>query len=147
MRIGALAERSGFSIDTLRYYDKISLIRPTRRNPVSRFRDYGEEALDLIALVKAAKLAQLSLPQIRKILAAARNGAACKQVIPLLDGKIGEIDQAIRALQELRARLARSLKAGLPRKKAAGCSCPILLGLSKATQRSGHGAAMPLPAR
>lgn len=147
MRIGTLAERSGFSIDTLRYYDKIGLIKPTRRDPDSRFRDYGDEALDMLVLVKAAKLAQLSLPQIRKILAAARNGAACKQVLPLLDGKIREIDQAIRALQELRARLARALKAGFPRKKAAGCSCPILLGLSKSTKRSRVGATRTLPAR
>lgn len=129
MRIGELARRSGFSIDTLRWYDRIGLLRPSRRNPISRFREYGEEALDLLALVKSAKLAGLSLPQIRKIIAAARTGAACKTVIPLLDEKVGEIDRAIRSLQELRARLVRALKKGFPRKEAAGRSCPILAGL------------------
>lgn len=134
MKIGELARRSGFSIDTLRWYDRIGLLRPTRRNPVSRFREYEEEALDLLALVKSAKLAGLSLPQIRKILAAARTGSACKTVIPLLDEKVGEIDRAIRSLQELRTRLVRALKNGFPRKKAAGRTCPILSGLKESTQ-------------
>lgn len=134
MRIGELARRSGFSIDTLRWYDKIGLIRPSRRNAVSRFREYGNEVLDLVALVKSAKLAGLSLPQIRKIIAASRTGAACKTVIPLLDRKVGEIDQAIRALQELRSRLVLALKNGFPRKRSAGCTCPILLGLKESTK-------------
>ncbi len=137
MRIGALARRSGFSIDTLRYYDRIGLIRPSRRNPTSRFREYGEDALDLLILVKSAKVAGLALPQIRKILSAARNGAACKTVLPLLDHKVREIDEAIRALQELRSRLSRALKTGFPRKKHAGCSCPILLGLYRSTKEGG----------
>ncbi len=134
MKIGEVARESGFSIDTLRWYDRIGLLRPTRRNAVSRFREYEEEALDLLALVKSAKLAGLSLLQIRKIIAAARTGSACKTVIPLLDEKVGEIDRAIRALQELRTRLVRALKNGFPRKKAAGCTCPILSGLRESTQ-------------
>lgn len=137
MRIGELAKRSGFSIDALRYYDKIGLLRPLGRNPISRFRDYGSDAMDMLTLVKAAKVAGLSLPQIRKILTAARNGSTCKQVMPLLDQKVQEIDQAIRAMQELRSRLVRALKTGFPRKKVAGCSCPILLGLYKSAQRGG----------
>jgi len=134
MRIGELSRQSGFSIDTLRWYDRIGLLRPSRRNPSSRFREYREEALDLLALVKSAKLAGLSLPQIRKIIAAARTGSACKTVIPLLDEKVVEIDRAIRALQELRARLVRALKKGFPQKDAAGRSCPILEGLKDSTE-------------
>lgn len=133
MRIGELARRSGFSIHTLRWYDRIGLLRPSRRNPVSRFREYQEEALDLLTLVKSAKLARLSIPQIRKIISAARTGSACKTVIPLLDEKVAEIDRAIRALQELRARLVRALKKGFPRREAEGSSCPILEGLKDST--------------
>lgn len=137
MRIGELSRRSDFSIDALRWYDKIGLIRPSRRNPISRFREYGEDALDLLVLVKSAKVAGLTLPQIRKILAAARNGTACKTVLPLLDQKVRDIDVAIRALQELRARLTQALKTGFPKGKAAGCSCPILLGLKQSAESTG----------
>ncbi len=132
MRIGELAKMSGFSIDTLRWYDRIGLIRPARRNPTSRFREYEDGALDMLTLVKLAKVAGLSLPQIKKILGAAQRGSACDQVVPMLDDKIGEIDRAIRALQELRSRLVRALKNGFPKKtKAAGCTCPILKELGK----------------
>jgi len=132
MKIGELARKSGFMIDTIRYYDKLGLVRPLGRSPTSRFREYGEEALEMLALVRAAKLAHLSRSQIRKILAAARNGSACRQVIPLLDSKVQEIDRAIRALRELRSRLTRALRRGFPKTRPAGCTCPILLGLHKA---------------
>lgn len=131
MRIGELSRRSGFSIDTLRYYDRIGLLRPLRRSPTSRFREYGSEALDLLALVRAAKLARLKLPEIRKILSAAEDGAACKEVILLLDAKVKEIDGAIRSLSELRRRLAEAVAKGLL-SQPSGRVCPILLGLEDA---------------
>ena len=132
MRIGELAKSSGFSIDTLRWYDKIGLVRPTRRNPSSRFREYESGALEMLTLVKLAKVAGLSLPKIKKILAAAQRGSACDKVVPMLDEKIDEIDRAIHALQELRSRLVRALKNGFPKKAyAAGRTCPILTELGK----------------
>lgn len=131
MRIGELARHTGFTIDTLRYYDRIGLLRPARRNPVSGFREYGADASDYLALVRSAKAADLSLPQIRKILAAARTGSACREVVPLLDRKVREVDEAIEALRTLRARLVRALKTGFPKRAPKGCTCPILLGLSK----------------
>ena len=130
MRIGELSKKSGFPIKTLRYYDEIGLIRPSGRDPVSRFREYGEEALDMLALVGAAKLAGLSLTQIKQILVAARRGSACDKVIPLLDEKVEEIDRAMRALQELRARLVRAVKSGKP-KSSRKYTCAILEGLSE----------------
>jgi DNA-binding transcriptional MerR regulator len=131
MRIGELSRRSGFSIDTLRYYHRMGLVRPSRRNPSSGFREYEPEALDFLALIRTAKIARLSLPQIRKILAAARNGAACDQVVPLLDEKVREIDQAIGSLRDLRGKLVRALKRGVSRGTNPSRTCPILTGLSK----------------
>lgn len=131
MRIGELARRSGFSIDTVRYYDRIGLVRPARRGPVSRFREYEDHALDLLSLVRLAKIAGLSLPEIRKIIKAAQRGSACATVVLLLDAKISEIDGAIRALQELRGRLVHALRKRSPRKRGIeGCPCPILMKLS-----------------
>ena len=118
-----------------RRLDPLRLLPPARRHPLSRYRDYDAEALDLLALVKSAKLAGLSLDQIRRILAAARNGAACAQVIPLLDRKVREIDRAIRSLHQLRARLVRALKQRRSGRKTTGRSCPILMGLSGLPRR------------
>lgn len=136
MRIGELARRSGFAIDTIRYYDRIGLLRPAGRNPVSRFREYEGDALDVLSLVKLAKVAGLSLSQIRKIIGAARRNSACGTVVPFLDAKIAEIDAAIRALQELRNRLARALRGNNAKKAGEKCFCPILQKLSDPARKN-----------
>ena len=90
----------------------------------------------MLSLVKSAKLAGLSLTQIKSVLAAATRGATCERVIPLLDEKVEEIDGAIRALQTLRGRLVRALKKGIPKKKKGrSYSCSILEGIGKAAQQ------------
>jgi len=130
MKIGELSRRTGFPVKTLRYYDEIGLIRPARRNSAYGHRRYGEDALDILALIRSAKLAGLSLGRIKKVIRAARQGYACEEVIPLLNEKIEEIDRAIRSLRELRSRLGRALKRGFP-KETKPCECPILEGLAE----------------
>jgi len=98
-------------------------------------REYGEESLDLLALVRSAKSAGLDLRQIKRILTAAQEGSACKEVIPLLTRKLDEIERAIKALQNLRLRLNRALKRGLPKARG-GCTCPILHGLDRDLEAS-----------
>lgn len=68
MKIGDLSRRTGFPVKTLRYYDEIGLIRPTKRASAYGHRRYGEDAIDMLALVRSAKLAGLSLDQIKKII-------------------------------------------------------------------------------
>lgn len=131
MRIGELSKRSGIPVQTLRYYDEIGLLKPQRRHPISRFREYGEDAFEILHLIRAGKTAGLSLRQIRRIVDAARRGAACEQVVPLLNDKIEEIDQAIGSLRRLRGRLRRALKRGGPKPTPAGACCPILQGLEE----------------
>lgn len=136
MKIGDLAEAGGFPVDTLRYYDRIGLLSPARRNPLTRYREYGPEALDLLGLVKNAKAAGLSLLQIRRIVAAAREGSACREAVPLLRQRIAETDRAIHALRALRRRLAGALRGGFAGRRAPRCSCPVLDHLAPESKRS-----------
>jgi DNA-binding transcriptional MerR regulator len=50
MRIGAIAERTGLSVDTLRFYERIGLIAPPARDAAGR-RDYDPEVLGWIAFL------------------------------------------------------------------------------------------------
>lgn len=50
MKIGELARRSGLSIDTLRFYEKIALIDRPPRDGAGR-RDYPNDMLDWIAFL------------------------------------------------------------------------------------------------
>lgn len=65
MQIGEFSSRTGVSIDTLRYYEKIGLISPKRRNQ-QRF--YGDQDLELILTINKLKQMNFGLKDIKKIL-------------------------------------------------------------------------------
>ena len=50
MKISEVAARSGLSVDTLRFYEKIGLIDPPARDDGGR-RDYGEEVIGWIGFL------------------------------------------------------------------------------------------------
>ena len=50
MRIGTIAERTGLSVDTLRFYEKIGLILPPARDDAGR-RNYDPAVLGWIAFL------------------------------------------------------------------------------------------------
>ena len=54
MTINEAAAQSGFSADTLRYYERIGLIRPVPRKSDGR-RDYGRRETEQLELIKQLK--------------------------------------------------------------------------------------------
>ena len=60
MRIAEVVEEYGLSADTPRYYERIGLLRPVRRN-ASGVRDYGEEDCARISFVKCMRGANVSI--------------------------------------------------------------------------------------
>lgn len=65
MLINSISKRCNVSIDTLRYYDKIGLLRPSRRNKI---RDYSEEDVEKLNTIIAMKNMLFSLEEIKKLL-------------------------------------------------------------------------------
>ena len=65
-RIGELAEALGLSHRTVRYYEEVGLIRPTRST--GGFRLFSDRDLERIRLVLRFKGLGLSLEEIRKLL-------------------------------------------------------------------------------
>jgi DNA-binding transcriptional MerR regulator len=60
MKIAEVSERYGISSDTLRYYERIGLIRPVNRN-ASGIRDYNEIDLRRVEFIKCMRSAGLSI--------------------------------------------------------------------------------------
>lgn len=54
MKIGELARRTGLSLDTIRYYERIGLLPPADRN-AARQRDYDPSILTWIAFLRRLK--------------------------------------------------------------------------------------------
>ena len=108
MKIGELAERAGTSVKTIRYYDRIGVLRPEERSE-SGYRLYGEDALDRYRFVRAAQAVGLRLGEIREIIALRDRGETpCGFVVDLIGRRAAELDALIVGLAALRDEL-RSL--------------------------------------
>ncbi|WP_432063495.1 MerR family transcriptional regulator [Streptomyces sp. S1] len=77
MRISQLAERSGVPATTLRFYESEGLL-PADRTPAG-YRVYGEDALERLAFIGAAKHLGLPLEEIGELLGVWEDGA-CRDV-------------------------------------------------------------------
>ena len=67
LTIGKLAERTGINTDTLRYYEKMGLIKAASRSE-SGYRIYGEDAERILTFIKGAKTLNFTLEEIRQLL-------------------------------------------------------------------------------
>ena len=75
MTIGEIAEKSGVSVTTLRYYEKIGLIPAVPRNS-SGIRDYADTFLVWLELIQQLKAIGMQLGAIRKYVGLVQYGAA-----------------------------------------------------------------------
>src|SRR5687767_6589785 len=69
MTIGEVARRSGFTIRTLRFYERRGLVAPAARR-ASGYRLYGETELHQLAFIRQAKALGLTLAGIRPLIGA-----------------------------------------------------------------------------
>ncbi|WP_087486112.1 MerR family transcriptional regulator [Brachybacterium massiliense] len=67
LHIGAVAERTGLSLRTLRHYDEIGLVTPSQRSE-GGFRLYSAEDVERILLIRRMKPLDFSLEQMRELL-------------------------------------------------------------------------------
>jgi DNA-binding transcriptional MerR regulator len=109
MKIGEVAERSGFSIRTLRFYERRGLVSPARRGP-GGYRLYGETELDRLTFIRQAKALGLTLAAIHELVLTAgrrnRNGTRA-HLLRLLGTRIAQTTDQIGALTALRDELQR----------------------------------------
>ncbi|HSK54651.1 MAG TPA: MerR family transcriptional regulator [Jiangellales bacterium] len=68
MQIGEVAERTGLSLRTIRYYEEVGLVRPSARTP-GGFRLYTEPDVARLNLVKRMKPLEFALDEVRDLLA------------------------------------------------------------------------------
>lgn len=68
MHIGAVAERTGLSLRTLRHYDDVGLLRPSGRSE-GGFRLYTSEDVDRLLLIRRMKPLGFSLEEMADLLA------------------------------------------------------------------------------
>jgi DNA-binding transcriptional MerR regulator len=109
MRIGAVAQATGISRDTLRFYEKRGLLR-ARRHP-NGYRDYPPEAVQWLTYIRTAQALGFTLAEIEADLPLLADPAASSDAIrAALRDKLAEIDRRIAGLATLRGELQRRLQ-------------------------------------
>ena len=107
MRIGQLAEATGTTTKTLRFYEETGLLPPAERL-ASGYRDYAEDAVGRIGFIHRGQAAGLTLAQIRQILKIREHGQTpCSHVQGLLGQRLEELDAQISELLALRETISQ----------------------------------------
>src|SRR5262245_38388817 len=92
MKIKDVADRSGFSAPTLRYYEEIGLLpQPTRT--AAGYRTYDERTLERLAFIARAKQLGCTLDEIAD-LTTAWEGGRCGPIQDRLRSLVGETSAA-----------------------------------------------------
>ena len=119
MLIGQLAKLSGFSRDTIRYYEKIGLIEmPRHARRDNNYKDYPHSVLLTLKAIRKYKELGFTLEEIRELLVRESIQVLdVKKLIELIDIKITGMDTQIEKLHEYKMRLTRE-RAILERRNA-----------------------------
>ena len=123
MRIGAIAKSVGCHVETVRYYEKVGLLPPTKKSP-NGYGMYSEQHLKLLRLIRHARDLGFTQNQIRNLsqLTSHRDNA-CNEVHRLTKDQLTIIDDKMEHLRRMR----KDLKAlSLSCEKNENDDCPAL---------------------
>jgi Cd(II)/Pb(II)-responsive transcriptional regulator len=127
MQIGALARAAGCSVATIRYYEQAGLL-PEPARTEGNFRRYAPAHLERLRTIRGCRALDLSLDEIRDLLAQADGSASdCAGIDRVIDAHLAHVDERIRALEHLRRQL-RTLRARCDGEHAID-ACEVLRGL------------------
>lgn len=103
MLIGELAKAAGVSKDTVRHYDELGLLLAGERIAGSRiYREYSNENITRIKMIRSAKEMGFTLSEVRKLTQDYDRGKMSDtQVIELLEEKLKVIRGKISALRQI----------------------------------------------
>jgi DNA-binding transcriptional MerR regulator len=107
--IGDVAERTGLSAPTIRYYESIGLLTPPPRSATG-YRRYTETTVEELRFIKKAQGLGFSLDEIGEILKLSRAGdTPCAHVLDLARHHLRAVEERIEQLIRFRQQLAGEL--------------------------------------
>jgi DNA-binding transcriptional MerR regulator len=107
MLIHELAQLTGVSTKTIRFYESVGLL-PNPQRADNHYRLYSEADVELLRFIVGARNLEYSLAEIAGFLEARVKGSLpCQQVLDSLDARLAEIEQRIEELQMVRATLSQ----------------------------------------
>ena len=108
LRIGTLAERTGTTVPTIRYYEKIGLLRPAARRCGQR--SFDNEHVYRLGFIRRCREFDFSIPEIGGLLSLMQSNRSCTQARVLAEGRLRELRRKLAELEKLEKSIAALVK-------------------------------------
>ena len=105
LRINELAKAAGVAASTIRYYERVGILRPSGRS-AANYRLYSVQELERLRFIRAAQATDFTIEDIKQLL----RPAACGRVQGLIEQRLAEVEERTRELRHVRRVLRASLE-------------------------------------
>lgn len=110
LSIGALAQRTGCSVPTIRYYEEIGLIPKAKRRP-SGHRVYDARAEELLVFIRRCRDFGFPVEQVRELVALSQSSERdCFETLQIAQTHLQSVRAKLAELRTLERSLARFAK-------------------------------------
>lgn len=111
LSIGALAERTGFNVSALRYYEEVGLIPPATRRP-SGHRVYDEKMQEVLTLIRHCRDFGFSIEETRALVSLSTSEERdCTEARDIAQLHLDTVRSKLKGLQNLERSLNRFVQA------------------------------------
>jgi DNA-binding transcriptional MerR regulator len=105
LKIGEVANRSGLTVKTIRFYCDEGLIQPISRSD-GGYRLFNDGVFSELTLIRTLRAMEIPLSDVRQILEARRSGVCtCSDLKVRIRSKAAEIGEKITAMQHMQSEL------------------------------------------
>jgi len=135
VQIGKAAKQAGISVDTIRFYQKLGLVKSPSRS-AGGYRLFDGDQIHELQFVRHAQELGFSLTEVKELLALRQKHHACSEVQAMLKSKLADVREKIKNLARLEAELGRALRncdreLRLKREVKHEDCCPLLTKLDR----------------
>lgn len=105
MNIGEAARLSGLPPKTIRYYEEVGLVKPSRA--INGYRNYGDRDVHLLRFLQRSRSLGFTIEEARRLISLYEDeGRRSEDVKSMASSRMAEIDRKIAELQSLKRALA-----------------------------------------
>jgi MerR family mercuric resistance operon transcriptional regulator len=142
LHIGKAATQAGVSVDTIRFYQKLGLIK-SAGGSAGGYRLFDGEQIRDLTFVRHAQELGFSLNEVKELLALRQKHHACSEVQSMLKHKLEAVREKIKSLSRLEAELAEAFRncnreLRLKREIKHEDCCPLLTKLDRINESNGN---------
>jgi DNA-binding transcriptional MerR regulator len=131
LRIGEVAARAGVSVDAVRYYERVGLLRPHGRTS-GGFRTYLPDVVERLSFIRRAQRLGLRLEDIVELLETG-GPRHCERVRHLLVRRLADVDAQLAELKAFRRTLRSALvNCNTALRSKSITACPVVQSLASA---------------